>query len=188
MIEIIKEETVFNDSLKIEKAQIRKGNESYTRSRVQRPDGAAVLVYNTEKDTVILTKQFRYAVADKSPTYLLEILAGKVDGDEDPFETAVRETKEEIGYTLRRQQIKKIAACFVSPGYTSELQHIFYAEVKNADKTQEGGGLATENEDIEVVEIKSEDFIKLTREMQLNDSKTLLAGLWFAQKISPFSF
>jgi nudix-type nucleoside diphosphatase (YffH/AdpP family) len=177
--EIIKEAVVYDDSLQIEKAQIRRGSDIFTRSRVNRPQASAVLVYNTETDTVVLTRQFRYAISAGSSEAIYEIMAGKVDEGEDPMDTATREAAEEIGYEITRAHLKRIASCYVSPGYTSELVNIFYAEVTRADKTQDGGGLKNEHEEIEIVELKSADFKKMVTQMQLKDCKTLLAGWWF---------
>lgn len=175
-MKIINEKIVFNDSLKIEEGTIENLNKSYKRLRLKRQDASAVLVHNINTDEIILTKQFRYAVSDKINELLLEIVAGKIDGYDSPEQTALRETEEEVGYRIRPKNLKFILSCFPSPGYTSEQYHIYYAKVTNSDKVSEGGGLAKENEFIEIVSMHIDIFKDLIRKGAFMDAKTQLAG------------
>jgi nudix-type nucleoside diphosphatase (YffH/AdpP family) len=184
MPKVLNQKVVFNNIIVVEEAEIRDGFKTYTRTRVNRQDGAAVLVYNTESRKIILTKQFRYPIASKVEEEILEILAGKVDEGEDPRSTALREAKEEIGYEIKDENLTLIASSFASPGYTSELSHLYYAEVKDADRVNKGGGLKTENEDIKVIEMKPSEFFSLVDAAKLSDTKTLMAGLWLKNKIA----
>ncbi len=182
MPKILNQKVVFNNTLVVEEAEISHGSKTYSRTRVNRQDGAAVLVYNTESRKIILTKQFRYAIASKVQEDILEILAGKVDEGEDPRSTALREAKEEIGYEIKNEKLSFIASSFVSPGYTSELLHLYYAEVTNEDRVDQGGGLKTENEDIKIIEMKPSEFFSLVDSAKLSDTKTLMAGFWLKNK------
>jgi nudix-type nucleoside diphosphatase (YffH/AdpP family) len=182
MHRIIQEKDVFNGSLQIKEGLIetetKQGKkESYSRERVCRPDAAAIFIFNEESQKVILTKQFRYAIAGRVESYLLEVVAGKVDPGELPHETALRESEEESGYRINPGNLHLLASCFASPGYTSEKYFLFYASVTNADKQTSGGGLAEENESIETVEITYPEFTDLLNQGKLEDAKTLLAAL-----------
>lgn len=182
MHKILNEKIVFNDTLIIEKAELSDGEKTFSRLRINRQEAAAVLVLNTETQKVILTKQFRYAIAAKVKEPIYEIVAGKVDAGETPLNAAIRETEEEIGYKVRNGNIKLLTSCFASPGYSSELFHIYYATVTNDDKISKGGGMETENESIEIVEMKLEDFQSLLRSGKIADAKTYVAGL-FLEKL-----
>ena len=185
MPEILKEKIVFKDTLTLEEADLKDGKHTFKRMRVNREDGAAVLVYNTETNKVILTKQFRYAILKQAKEEIVEVLAGKVEKGLSPEETAVKETKEEIGYKIEKSALVHICSVFISPGYTSERLHLYYTEVTNAQHVAEGGGLEHENEDIQIVEMPLESFFQKLQSMELSDAKTVMAGQWLINKRSP---
>lgn len=180
MQKILNEKIVFDDILIIEKAELSDGENTFSRLRINRQDAAAVLVVNTETDKVILTKQFRYAISAKAEEPIYEIVAGKIDPGENPLNAAIRETEEETGYRVQPANIKLLVSCFSSPGYTSEMFHIYYATVTNADKISKGGGMENENEKIEVIEMKRKDFQELIRSGRIADAKTYVAGLFLS--------
>jgi ADP-ribose pyrophosphatase len=174
---IIKEETVFDDNLIVQKAEISSKGKVFSRQRLKRVDASTVLIYNTDTGKVILTRQFRYPIHDKVDSPILEIVAGKIDNGEDPLSAAIRESEEETGYKVSKENIRLLYSCFVSPGYTAERFYIYYATVSNADKISKGGGLEDENESIEVVEMDKQEFIRMIRNSELSDAKTYIAGL-----------
>lgn len=179
MLKIKKEKTVFKDHITIQEAWIADEKEKeFSRLYIKREDAAVVLVVNTETNKVILTRQFRCAVDSKIKERILEIVAGKVDGDEEPINTAVRETEEEVGYRIKPENIKFILSCFTSPGYSSERFFFYYATVTNADKVTKGGGLKEENEYIEIIEMDVQEFKQLVNERKIQDAKTYLAGMY----------
>jgi nudix-type nucleoside diphosphatase (YffH/AdpP family) len=177
MTRILEEKIVFKDVLTIEKGNVLDdaGN-TFSRVRVKRQDASCVLVLNTDTNKFILTRQFRYGAAPKTSENILEVVAGKVDEGEEPFATAIRETEEEIGYTVKKENMKYLVTCFSSPAYTSERYHIYFAEVTNVDKMGKGGGLENENESIELVEITPEDFREKILSGTFTDAKTYIAG------------
>ncbi len=182
MHRIIHEKNVFKQSLSIEEGTIETetktgGKETYTRLRVNRPDASAVFIFNEETQKVILTRQFRYAIASKVTSPILEIVAGKVDPGEAPDETAIRESEEESGYRIPRENLEHLASVFASPGYSSEKYHLYLAIVSNADKKTSGGGLEEEHESIEEVALDFPLFRALVKAGEIADSKTLLAAL-----------
>jgi nudix-type nucleoside diphosphatase (YffH/AdpP family) len=182
--------TVFSQGVTVEEATVlhktADGRElRVSRSRVRRPDAAAVLVHNTETGKVVLVKQFRYAVADRIKEPLPEIVAGKVDPGEEPLDTAVRECFEECGYRVARENMVLLASFFASPGYTSEKYFLYYAPVLSQDRVEQGGGLPEENEFIEVVETDAAEFLQRAENNGLEDGKTLMAVLLAKNRLLP---
>lgn len=177
MTQILHEEIVFNDILTLEKGKVQDdaGN-TFPRLRIKRQDAACVLVLNTDSNRVILTRQFRYGAAPKTEENLVEVVAGKVDEGEDPLTTAIRETQEEIGYRVKENNITFMVTCFSSPAYSSERYHIYFATVTDSDRMSKGGGLETEYESIELVELRLEDFKEKILTGQFSDAKTYIAG------------
>lgn len=177
MTTILQEEIVFKDLLTLEKGQLQdEAGNTFSRVRVTRQDASCVLVLNVDSDKIVLTKQFRYGAASKASELLLEVVAGKVDEDEEPLATAIRETEEEIGYRVKENNMKFLVTCFSSPAYTSERYHIYFAVVRNADKKGKGGGLENENESIELVEMDLTVFREKILTGQFIDAKTYVAG------------
>lgn len=178
MYKISNEKEIFKNIFSIEEAQITQQNKQFTRVRIKKENAVAVLVLNTDSNKIILTRQLRYPIASQHPEPLLEIVAGKIDGDDSPVATALREAEEEIGYKVKPENLKFLFTCFPTPGYSSELFHLYYARVSNADKINNGGGLESENEYIEVIEMDKDEFYSQLKSGVLKDGKTYLAGLF----------
>ncbi len=175
--------TVFNGKLRVEEATISSGGQQFEKQRIIRKDAAAVLLLNTDTNNIILTQQFRYPIHDKTEASIVEIIAGKLDGHEEPLQAALRETMEETGYRIRNGHIQLLLSCFSTPGYSSECFYIYYTTVSDADKLGNGGGLKEENESIGCVELDASEFIRLVKEAKLRDAKTYIAGLYFAHHL-----
>jgi len=180
MATILKERTIFEDYLIIDKGEIESGGQKFSRARIRREDAVAVLLVNTDTGKVILTRQFRYAIADKTNEPILEIVAGKVDKGEEPAQAAKREVEEETGYRIQEHHLKFLFSCFVSPGYSSERFLLYYAQVTDPDKIAKGGGLPSENEQIELVEMDIAEFNENIKKAQFKDAKTYITGLFLA--------
>ena len=156
---------------------------SYKRYRLVRPDAAGILLYNKDTEKVILVKQFRFPIAEKSNEFVLEIVAGKIDKGETPEQAAVRELAEEVGYTVSEDRLGKSVEFFASPGYSSEKLFVFMVIVSNEDKTGTGGGVATENESLEIVEVSKDDFKNMVLNGEIQDSKTLIASNFLFHRV-----
>jgi GDP-mannose pyrophosphatase NudK len=144
-----------------------------SRETYDRGNGATVLLFNAEKKTVVLSKQFRFpAFANGHSTgYLIETCAGLLDGAE--AENRIRhEIQEELGFNIR--QPKKVFEAFMSPGSVTEKIHFFVASYEPQDKCTEGGGVANEGEDIEVLEIPLTDAVALIATGDIEDGKTIM--------------
>jgi nudix-type nucleoside diphosphatase (YffH/AdpP family) len=178
-MKVVSQKTVYSGKLTVEQAILSHENELFIRERLKREDATAVLIYHREKKVFILTRQFRYAISDKTKTEILEIPAGKMDAGEEPLDCAIRETEEETGYRLRKEVITHIASCFVTPGCSAEKFHLFFATVTSADKVSDNSGVASDGEFIEIVEVDAGDLVSKVEKKELEDCKTLLAALWF---------
>ena len=153
-----------------------KSNETWqaqTREAYDRGNGAAILLYNKEQKTVILTRQFRL------PTYingnesgmLIEVCAGLLDKD-NPEECAKRESEEETGYKV--SGVRKLMEAYMSPGSVTEILFFFIAEYNAAMKVNEGGGIEHEQEDIEVLEIPFKQAVEMIDSGEIKDAKTIM--------------
>lgn len=135
---------------------------------VRSGDSVAALVYNDEKDEVILVKQVRLPVGET-----LEIPAGRIGEDEDPEEAVKREILEETGYEV--SEVTKMLEFYASPGYTTEKIHIYMAFVTDEDRVSEGGGVKEEKEYTQVVSLDWEKAWLYYDDGRLNDGKTILS-------------
>ena len=144
-----------------------------SREAYDRGNGAAILLYNKEKGTVILTRQFRL------PTYingnpdgmLIEVAAGLLDKD-NPEECIRRETAEETGYQVN--EVRKVFEAYMSPGSVTEVLHLFIAEYESSMKTGQGGGVEHEEENIEVLELPFQKAVEMIRSDKIRDAKTIM--------------
>ena len=136
-------------------------------------NGAAVLLYNRDKDTVILVRQFRLPTMlnGNADGMLLEACAGLLDGDE-PEACVRREAEEETGYRVGR--VCKVFAAYMSPGAVTEIVHGFLAEYDDSRRVSAGGGLTHEGEDIEVVEMPLQEALARLARGEICDAKTVM--------------
>ncbi|MCT9620146.1 NUDIX domain-containing protein [Curtobacterium sp. C2H10] len=149
------------------------------RETYDRGNGAAVLPHDPERDTVLLTRQFRWpAYVNGHPDgMLVEAAAGLLDED-DP-ETAVRrEAAEELG--IRLGTVTKVFDAFMSPGSVTERVHGYVGAYTPADLVHAGGGLEDEGEDIEVLELPSDEALAMVADGRIADGKTIMLLQWVA--------
>lgn len=147
--------------------------ETQIREVYDRGNGAGILLYNTIQKTVILIRQFRL------PTYLngnktgmmIEVCAGLLD-KEKPEECIIREVEEETGYQITT--VQKVFETYVSPGAVTEILHLFVGEYNSSMKVSEGGGLASEQENIEVLEVPFVEALDMIDRGEIQDSKTIM--------------
>lgn len=146
--------------------------QSQTREVYDRGNGATILLYNVERRTVLLTRQFRIpAYVNGHSGFLIEAAAGLLD-NASPEERIRQEAEEETGYRIG--SVKKIYEAFMSPGSVTERIHFFIGEYKAGDRTGDGGGLVDEGEDIEVIELGFEEAIALVELGEIADGKTIM--------------
>ncbi len=149
------------------------------RETYDRGNGATVLLYDPERATVLLTRQFRFPVyVNGHPDgMLLEAAAGLLDDDD--AETAVRrEAEEETG--VRVGALERVFDVWMSPGSVTERLHFWAAPYTPAQRAGAGGGVAAEGEDIEVVEVPFDRALAMTLTGEVADAKTILLLQWAA--------
>jgi len=146
---------------------------SQARESYDRGNGATVLLYNREKQAVILIRQFRMPsyLNGNSDGLLIETCAGLLDGD-DPETCVLKEAEEESG--IRPRKAEKVFESYMSPGAVTEIIHFYVAEYTDADRVGPGGGLDSEQEDIEVLEVPFEKALEMVSDGTIRDAKTIM--------------
>ena len=147
--------------------------EQQSREVYDRGNGAAILLYNKQRRTIILTRQFRLpALLNGDPDgMLLEAPAGLLDAD-DPVTAIRREAEEETGYRI--EHVEEVLASIMSPGSVTERLHLFVGEYTAADRVSAGGGHASEGEDIEVIEVTLDQALAMIERREIVDAKTIM--------------
>ncbi|MGN6396569.1 MAG: GDP-mannose pyrophosphatase NudK [Mucilaginibacter sp.] len=143
------------------------------REAYDRGNGATILLYNKEKKTVILTRQFRMPtfINGNETGYLIEACAGLLDAD-NPEDCIRRETEEETGFKV--SHVEKIFEAYMSPGSVTEILYFFVAEYTSDMKVNDGGGLAEESEHIEVMELPFSEALAMIKNREIMDAKTIM--------------
>lgn len=143
-----------------------------TRETYDRGNGATILLYNRQRRTVILTRQFRYpAFVNGHCGMLIEAAAGLLD-EASPEDRIKAEVEEETGFHV--SHVKRIFEAFMSPGSVTERLYFFVAEYDASNKAGNGGGNAAEGEDIEVLELPIERALKAIASGEIQDGKTIM--------------
>ena len=142
------------------------------RETYDRGNGATLLPYNLAQRTVVLVRQFRYpAYVNGYDGLLIETAAGLLD-NESPELRIRAEAEEETGYRLGK--IRKVFEAFMSPGAVTEKLHFFVAEYQPYMRTGGGGGIATEGEEIEVLELSIDEALAMIGDCRIQDAKTIM--------------
>jgi nudix-type nucleoside diphosphatase (YffH/AdpP family) len=142
------------------------------RETYDRGNGATLLPYNLAQRTVVLVRQFRYpAFVNGYDDLLIETAAGLLD-NESPEVRIRAEAEEETGYRLG--EIRKVFEAFMSPGSVTEKLHFFVAEYEPHMRIGRGGGIASEGEDIEVIELSIDEALAMIGDRRIVDAKTIM--------------
>ena len=155
---------------------------TWTRERREtydRGNGATILLYDPDRGTVLLTRQFRYPVYvnDHPDGMLIETAAGLLD-DDDPDTAIRRETEEELG--VRVSRLEHVFDVYMSPGSVTERLHFYAAQYSPSSRITAGGGLADDGEDIEVLELPFRTALAMIRDGRIADGKTIMLLQWAA--------
>ena len=139
-----------------------------TKAVVRHP-GAVAIIPLLSDGRICLIKNYRVA-AGKS---LIEIPAGTLELDGDPAITAVRELKEETGYSS--ETWREIAPpFFVSPGIMDERMYLFLAtDLSEGEPEREAG------EEIENLVVPFQDALEMVRNGEICDAKTIVGLLTY---------
>lgn len=137
-----------------------------------RGNAATVLPYNVTQGTVVLVRQFRYpAYVNGYDDLVIEAPAGLLD-NESPELRIRAEAEEETGYRLG--EIRKVFEAFMSPGAVTEKLHFFVAEYQPDMRIGSGGGIASEGEEIEVLELPVDQALAMIGDGRIVDAKTIM--------------
>ena len=175
-IDIVKTEVLSDNWYVLRKVhyRVRKPDGTWaerTREAYDRGNGATILLYDLQRRTVLLTRQFRLPtyVNGNASGMLLETCAGLLDAD-NPEDAIRRETREETGYEIG--VVRKVFEAYMSPGSVTEILHFFIAEYSAAARVSDGGGI--DDEDIEVVEMDFDAAQAAIRSGAVRDGKTIM--------------
>jgi nudix-type nucleoside diphosphatase (YffH/AdpP family) len=120
----------------------------------------------------VLTRQFRYpAFVNGYDDTLIETAAGLLD-EASPEARIRSEVEEETGYRLR--DVRKVFECFMSPGSVTERLHFFVGEYDADMRVADGGGVASEGEEIQVLELPFDEAMAMVESGAIADAKTIM--------------
>ena len=143
-----------------------------SREVYNRGNGATILLYNRDEKTIILTRQFRFPVfINGHEGDLIEAAAGLLD-NMDPESRIKAEAEEETGFTV--SCVEKIFEAYMSPGSVTEKLYFYLAEYHSQDQTGQGGGIKSEGEDIDVLEVTLDEALRGIETGQIVDGKTIM--------------
>lgn len=183
-VDILKKEDGYQGFFRLEKYRLRHrlydGRMSgiIERELFERGNAAAALLYDPQRDLVVILEQFRIgALAAKDGPWLFEIVAGMVEEGERPEEVVRREALEEAGCSV--QALEFICEYLVSPGGTSERIALYCGSV---DARGVGGvhGLAEEDEDIRVQAVPFDEVWRWFEEGKIDSASPIIALQWLA--------
>jgi nudix-type nucleoside diphosphatase (YffH/AdpP family) len=151
--------------------------QTLSRETYDRGNGAVVLLYNRERRTVVLTRQFRYPAYVNGHTdgLLIEACAGLLDND-GPESCIQREVTEETGFHIGNP--RRVFEAYMSPGSVTEKLFFYIAEYWHNQRIGDGGGDHSEGEDIEVLELAFDDALEMVMRGEITDGKTIMLLLY----------
>lgn len=152
----------------------------------ERPNASAVLVFDRDKGKFIFVRQLRvpvYAMGE-GDGFLIEAAAGLIDKGETPEQAARREAREETGYDVH--DIRLVSGMLSAPGLMTEKVFCYVAVAGSSMRVTEGGGLAAEHEDIELLELTFDEATAMVETGEICDAKTVILIQWAALNRSFF--
>ena len=183
-VQIIEREACFRGFYSLDRLRLRhlqfSGEMGPTLSRELfiRHDAVCVLPYDPQRDEVVLIEQFRVGAMGKSASpWLLELVAGLIDTDEQPEQVALREALEEADLALT--SLWPISEYFPSPGGSDERVYLYLGRCNSQGA---GGvhGLAEEGEDIRVHVLPLGDALDAVKDGRINNAASIIALQWLA--------
>lgn len=180
--EVLEKQTVYQGFFRLEQYTLKhtlfKGgwSQPITRELFRRGNCVAVLLYDPDRDEVVLIEQFRVgAVYQPHRAWLIEIVAGAIEEGETAEEVAYREALEEAGCEI--QELIKIHEFYTTPGGCSERISLFCGRV---DSSTVGGvhGLVEEDEDIHVTAVEFAEVFRMLENGQIESGIPIVAIQW----------
>lgn len=147
-------------------------------------DAAVILPYDPVRDRVMVIEQFRagpYARGDANP-WLIEAVAGRIDGGETPEAAARREAQEEAGLELRDLLVGP--SYYPSPAAKAEYIYSFIGIADLPESAAGIGGLDVEAEDIRSHVIPYERLTALMASGEVDNAPLMILVQWL-ERIRP---
>ena len=168
----VKENRIFEGViLNLRSDEVRTPSGHIAKREVVEHKSAVGMIALTNRNTVLLVRQYRYAVNE----IMLEVCAGLIEPGEDPVQAAEREMQEELG--VKAKTLHRIGEFYASPGFCTEIFTLFLAsDLEEASLPQD------EDENVSVVEVALRDIPLMIREGKIRDSKTFAALSWLMAK------
>ncbi|NLJ97918.1 MAG: NUDIX hydrolase [Tissierellia bacterium] len=148
-------------------------DKKYSKREIVEHPGSVGIIPITDDGSMVLVRQFRKPIEKN----LLEIPAGKIEINEEPKETALRELSEETGYMANKMEY--LFEFYTSPGFSDEKIYLFLAT-----DLLKGEANPENDEYIEVEKLKIEDLVDMVEKGEINDSKTIISILCAEKYIS----
>jgi GDP-mannose pyrophosphatase NudK len=164
--------------------QRRRDGEQQSRTREIYDNGnsAVILPYDSDRKTVLLTRQLRLPIfLQDGKAQTLEACAGKLDG-EAPERRIVKEVQEELGYRIAN--VEHLLELYVSPAAIMEKVVFFTCSYSPANRVSDGGGLKDEGEDIEVVETTLDEAAAMIATGEIIDAKTVVLIQYLRDRVT----
>jgi nudix-type nucleoside diphosphatase (YffH/AdpP family) len=185
--EIVSEKTLADQWTRLSTFEVDYTDSRGERHRLKREvyhrtPAACILLYDPKRETVVLVRQYRLPARLVGETsWMIEVPAGLLDGDQ-PEAAIRREAMEETGFRVR--DVRFLFKAMTSPGSSTEVIHFFAAVIDTSDRVADGGGLAEEHEDIEVLEVRLPDAIVMIEKGDICDAKTIMLLQWAALNVA----
>lgn len=183
-VEVVEREACFRGFYQLDRLHLRHRlfagdmGKLISRELFVRHDAVCVLPYDPQRDCVVLIEQFRVGALDKSLNpWLIELVAGLIDKDEQPEEVARREAVEEAGLVLA--ELWPLTQYYPSPGGSDERVHLY---VGRCDSRGAGGvhGLEEEGEDIRVLVWSLDEALAALDDGRIDNAASIIALQWLA--------
>mgnify|MGYP003557270155 FL=1 len=183
-VEVVEREACFRGFYQLDRLHLRHRlfaggmGKLINRELFVRHDAVCVLPYDPQRDCVVLIEQFRVGALDKSVNpWLIELVAGLIDKDEQPEEVARREAVEEAGLELA--ELWPLTQYYPSPGGSDERVHLYGGR---CDSRGAGGvhGLEEEGEDIRVLVWSLDEALAALDDGRIDNAASIIALQWLA--------
>jgi len=183
-VEVVEREACFRGFYQLDRLHLRHRlfaggmGKLINRELFVRHDAVCVLPYDPQRDCVVLIEQFRIGALDKSANpWLIELVAGLIDKDEQPEQVARREAVEEAGLELAA--LWPLTQYYPSPGGSDERVHLY---VGRCDSRGAGGvhGLEEEGEDIRVLVWSLDEALAALDDGRIDNAASIIALQWLA--------
>ena len=168
----VKENRIFDGKiLSVRRDDVRTPSGHIAVREVVEHKPAVGMIVFTERKTVLLVRQYRYAVHEET----LEVCAGLIEPGEDPAQAAEREMQEELN--VKASKLHRIGEFYASPGFCTEMFTLYLAEGLTESSLPQD-----EDENVSVCEVALSDVPAMIREGKIRDSKTFAALSWLMAK------